>query len=191
MTSWPNSIKFVDLFAGIGGLRLGFEQACQSLNFQPQCLLSSEINPDACHVYQQNFNQSPEGDMFKIAQLPPHDVLLAGFPCQSFSYAGKKKGFGDIRGTLFFEIMRLIDINRPKVLIFENVRGLISHDQGKTLETIKFEVEKRGYHFHYFILNSVNFGLPQNRVRVFMIGILEEDIKLDLISDLGPKDSHS
>jgi DNA (cytosine-5)-methyltransferase 1 len=190
MKSLATSLKFVDLFAGIGGLRLGFEQACQSLNFKTECLLSSEINPDACHVYQRNFNQSPEGDICKITQLPLHDVLLAGFPCQSFSYAGKKKGFGDIRGTLFFEIMRLIDINPPKVLIFENVRGLISHDRGKTLETIKFEVEKRGYRFYYFLLNSVNFGLPQNRVRVFMIGIFETDITLDLISDVGLRDSH-
>ena len=130
-------VKFIDLFAGIGGLRLGFEQALQSLGFTPDCLLSSEIDKEARQVYEANFSEPPKGDIQTITSLPAHDILLAGFPCQSFSYAGKKAGFGDTRGTLFFEILRLIDSQKPKAFIFENVRGLVSHDQGKTLNTIR------------------------------------------------------
>lgn len=194
MSEYPEfsrKLRFVDLFAGIGGLRLGFEQGVQSLGRESTCLLASEINSDTCEVYFKNFNHIPQGDIRQIQKLPEHDVLLAGFPCQSFSYAGKKLGFGDIRGTLFFEIVRLLESHKPKILIFENVRGLTTHDRGRTLATIKYEIESRGYHFYSFVLNSVNFGLPQNRVRLFMIGILNEKPKLNLCSDPGPKDSHS
>lgn len=185
------TIKFIDLFAGIGGLRLGFEQALQSLGFRSDCLLSSEIDKDARQVYQVNFSEIPQGDIQKIADLPPHDILLAGFPCQSFSYAGKKAGFADTRGTLFFEILRLIDKQKPQAFIFENVRGLVTHDQGKTLETIRQEIQKRGYSFDLFLLNSSNYGVPQNRVRAYMIGILGQTPHFQLVSDLGAKDSHS
>ncbi|MFB2937144.1 DNA (cytosine-5-)-methyltransferase [Aerosakkonemataceae cyanobacterium BLCC-F154] len=184
-------IRFIDLFSGIGGMRLAFEYAANSLNYQTECLLSSEINPNAQLVYQKNFDRQPLGDIRLIKELPEHDFLLAGFPCQSFSYAGKKEGFGDTRGTLFFEIMRLIDTSKPKAFIFENVRGLYSHDKGRTLETIKHEITKRGYSFNAFILNSSNFNLPQNRVRIYILGILNTAPKFALISDLGPKDSHS
>ncbi|XZO04596.1 MAG: DNA (cytosine-5-)-methyltransferase [Microcoleus sp.] len=184
-------IRFIDLFSGIGGMRLAFESAAHSLNLQTECVLSSEINPDAQSVYQLNFGDRPLGDIRLIDQLPEHDILLAGFPCQSFSYAGKKAGFGDTRGTLFFEIVRLIDTFQPQAFIFENVRGLVSHDTGKTLETIKGEMTSRGYSFDYFVLNSSNFSLPQNRVRVYLVGILNTVPQYNLISDLGPKDSHS
>ncbi|XWK85682.1 MAG: DNA (cytosine-5-)-methyltransferase [Phormidium sp.] len=184
-------IRFIDLFSGIGGMRLGFEYAANSLNYQTECLLSSEINPDAQLVYQKNFDRQPLGDIRLIKELPEHDFLLAGFPCQSFSYAGKKEGFGDTRGTLFFEIMRLIDTCKPKAFIFENVRGLYSHDKGRTLETIKHEITKRGYSFNAFLLNSSNFNLPQNRVRIYILGILNASPRFELISDLGAKDSHS
>ncbi|WP_341730354.1 DNA (cytosine-5-)-methyltransferase [Microcoleus sp. EPA2] len=184
-------IRFIDLFAGIGGMRLGFESAASSLNIQTECVLSSEINPDAQSVYQLNFGDRPSGDIRLIDQLPDHDILLAGFPCQSFSYAGKKAGFGDTRGTLFFEIVRLIDTFKPQAFIFENVRGLVSHDSGQTLETIKGEMTSRGYSFDYFVLNSSNFSLPQNRVRVYLVGVLNTVPQYNLISDLGPKDSHS
>ncbi|MCC3422914.1 MAG: DNA (cytosine-5-)-methyltransferase [Microcoleus sp. PH2017_01_SCD_O_A] len=184
-------IRFIDLFSGIGGMRLAFEAAAHSLNLETECVLSSEINPDAQLVYQTNFGDTPSGDIRLIDQLPEHDILLAGFPCQSFSYAGKKAGFGDTRGTLFFEIMRLIDTAQPQAFIFENVRGLVSHDGGRTLETIKHEITSRGYSFDYFILNSSNFSLPQNRVRVYLVGILNASPQFGLISDLGPKDSHS
>lgn len=172
-------------------MRLAFEAAAHSLNLETECVLSSEINPDAQLVYQTNFGDTPSGDIRLIDQLPEHDILLAGFPCQSFSYAGKKAGFGDTRGTLFFEIVRLIDTFKPQAFIFENVRGLVSHDSGQTLETIKSEMTDRGYSFDYFILNSSNFSLPQNRVRVYLVGILNASPQFGLISDLGPKDSHS
>ncbi len=184
-------LKFIDLFAGIGGLRLGFEQGIASLGLTGECVLASEIDTEARRVYSQNFLHLPEGDIQQIKSLPKHDVLLAGFPCQSFSYAGKKQGFGETRGTLFFEIMRLIDTQKPKVLILENVRGLTTHDNGNTLATIEHEIKLRGYSFYPFILNSVNFGLPQNRVRVYMIGVLDTSPQFNLISDLGPKDSHA
>jgi len=172
-------------------MRLAFESAANSLNYKTECLLSSEINPDAQLVYQKNFGHQPQGDIRLIKELPEHDFLLAGFPCQSFSYAGKKEGFGDTRGTLFFEIMRLIDTCKPKAFIFENVRGLYSHDEGRTLKTIKHEITNRGYSYNYFLLNSSNFNLPQNRVRIYIVGILNATPQFKLISDLGAKDSHS
>ena len=184
-------IRFIDLFSGIGGMRLAFEAAARSLNLETECVLSSEINLDAQLVYQTNFCDTPLGDIRLIDKLPQHQILLAGFPCQSFSYAGKKAGFGDTRGTLFFEIIRLIDTFKPQAFIFENVRGLVSHDSGQTLETIKGEMTDRGYSFDYFVLNSSNFSLPQNRVRVYLVGVLNASPHFRLVSDLGPKDSHS
>ena len=172
-------------------MRLAFEAAARSLNLETECVLSSEINPDAQLVYQTNFCDTPSGDIRLIDKLPEHQILLAGFPCQSFSYAGKKVGFGDTRGTLFFEIVRLIDTFKPQAFIFENVRGLVSHDSGQTLETIKGEMTSRCYSFDYFVLNSSNFSLPQNRVRVYLIGVLNASPQFRLVSDLGPKDSHS
>jgi len=172
-------------------MRLAFEAAARSLNLETECVLSSEINPDAQLVYQTNFCDTPSGDIRLIDKLPEHQILLAGFPCQSFSYAGKKVGFGDTRGTLFFEIVRLIDTFKPQAFIFENVRGLVSHDSGQTLETIKGEMTSRGYSFDYFVLNSSNFSLPQNRVRVYLVGVLNASPHFRLVSDLGPKDSHS
>jgi DNA (cytosine-5)-methyltransferase 1 len=186
-----DKIRFIDLFSGIGGIRLAFEQAANSMNLETRCVLSSEIKADAKLVYENNFKETPQEDIKNIAELPEHDVLLAGFPCQSFSYAGKKEGFGDTRGTLFFEITRLIDSYKPKAFIFENVRGLYAHDNGNTLETIRYEMRERGYSFETLLLNSVNFGLPQNRLRLYLIGLLNKEPKLNLVSDLGPPDSHS
>lgn len=186
-----DKLRFVDLFSGIGGMRLAFEEAARSLELETECVLSSEIDPEARWVYEQNFFHQSCGDIRQLEALPAHDILLAGFPCQSFSYAGKKEGFGDTRGTLFFEIVRLMDTYKPQTFIFENVRGLVSHDRGRTLETIQNEIEKRGYSFDAFLLNSSNFGLPQNRVRIYMVGILNASPKYELISDAGPKDSHS
>lgn len=152
-------IRFIDLFAGIGGIRLAFEQAANSLKLETECILNSEIDKDANLVYKQNFGDSTLGDIKLIEKLPVHDFLLAGFPCQAFSHAGKKAGFGDTRGTLFFEITRLIDTYKPKAFLCENVRGLYTHDQGRTLATIKYEMQKRGYSFHVFLLNTANFDL--------------------------------
>ncbi len=186
------TLRFVDLFAGIGGLHLWLSQAAKSVGLNPELVFAAEIDKDARKVYQTNFAHIPEGDVRLIERLVPHDVLLAGFPCQSFSYAGKKAGFGDTRGTLFFEIMRLIEESKPQIMIFENVAGLVSHDQGRTFKTIQHEIEERGYSFDWFYLNSSNFGLPQNRLRVYMICILGGHTKsIGLVSDKGPKDSHA
>ena len=184
-------IRFVDLFAGIGGIRLAFERAARSLEIEAECVLSSEIDEAARLTYEKNFQETPLGDIYQIDALPEHEVLLAGFPCQPFSYGGKKAGFGDTRGTLFFEIVKLMDTYKPKAFIFENVRGLATHDKGRTLATIEHEIKERGYSYQVFILNSANFGLPQNRVRVYLVGFLDVSPRFTLISDYGPKDSHS
>ncbi|MCT7978044.1 DNA (cytosine-5-)-methyltransferase [Laspinema olomoucense] len=185
------TIRFIDLFAGIGGMRLGFEKAAQKLEIKTHCVLSSEINADSCLVYEQNFGESPRGDIRSLEKLPPHDILLAGFPCQSFSFAGKQGGFKDKRGTLVFEIIRLIKLDPPQAFIFENVRGLLTNDGGETLKKIQQDMEAMGYSFEVFLLNSANFGLPQNRLRVYLLGVLNGCPQFKLCSDLGPKDSHA
>lgn len=192
MATLHSPLGFVDLFAGIGGMHLGLVRAAEHLGYQPRLVLASEINPDAQRVYETNFGHRPQGDIREIKALPRHEVLLGGFPCQAFSYAGKKAGFGDTRGTLFFEIMRLVDTYSPQVMILENVAGLIPHDQGRTFKTIRYEVEDRGYSFDWFYLNSCNYGLPQNRLRVYMVCIRGgAKGKFSLVSDKGPQDSHS
>jgi DNA (cytosine-5)-methyltransferase 1 len=193
---WQNSlkknsmVKFVDLFAGIGGIRLGFEQAMQELGIESACVLSSEIDPHAQETYELNFGHKPAGDIYGIKQFPEFDFLLAGFPCQPFSYAGKQKGFVDTRGTLFFEIERLLKEHRPKGFLLENVRGLTSHDKGRTFQTILENLKALNYGVSYLILNSSNFGVPQNRVRVYILGLDNRQPVLSLQSDLGATDSH-
>lgn len=184
-------IRFIDLFAGIGGMRLGFQQACDSLGIKSQCVLSSEIDKKAIETYKLNFNDQPTGDIREINMIPEFDFMLAGFPCQPFSYAGKQQGFGDTRGTLFFEIERLLKIYKPQAFILENVRGLTTHDQGRTFKTIINSLENLGYGIHYLLLNSSNFGVPQNRVRIYIIGLLGKKPKITLNSDRGAIDSHS
>lgn len=184
-------IKFVDLFAGIGGIRLGVTNAFSKLNIPSQCVLSSEIDEKACQTYYLNFNEYPSGDIKTIKEIEPFDVLLGGFPCQPFSYAGKRKGFGDTRGTLFFEIERILSAYRPKAFLLENVRGLYSHDQGRTISTILTKLHNLGYGTYDILLNSSNFGVPQNRVRLYIIGLLGATPKMSLTTDLGATDSHS
>lgn len=159
------SPKFIDLFAGIGGFRKGFEEAGYD------CVFSSEINPACQKVYEANFRDEVFGDISKIDadEIPNFDVLLAGFPCQPFSISGKKRGFQDTRGTLFFDICRIIDAKKPKVIVLENVKHLIHHDKGKTFETIFKTLERLGYHVSYQLLNAKDFGLPQHRERIFII----------------------
>lgn len=185
-------IRYIELFAGIGGFGLGLEQSLSELDLEPNLVLASEIDPHASETFEQNFGINPLSDVREIEKLPAHDILLAGFPCQPFSYAGAKKGFGEIRGTLFFEIMRLIDTAPPKIMILENVRGLTTNDNGRTIRTIESEIRKRGYSFQLLMLNSANFGVPQNRVRTYMICVKEgvEDKYVELESNLGPPDSH-
>lgn len=182
--------KFVDLFAGTGGIRLGFELALKELELQSECVFSSEIDKNACSSYQLNFGENPNCDIREVTQLPQHDFLLAGFPCQSFSYAGKQKGFGDTRGTLFFEVERLLRESKPKGFLLENVRGLTTHDKGRTLKTIIASLENLGYGVQTLLLNSSNFDVPQNRVRIYILGIQGATPKLSISSDLGASDSH-
>ncbi len=183
-------IKFIDLFAGTGGIRLGFEQACKKFDLKTECVFSSEIDKNACASYELNFGHNPFSDITKIEDLPTFDFMLAGFPCQSFSYAGKRKGFGETRGTLFFEVERLLSKYKPKGFLLENVRGLTTHDGGKTFETIINSLKTLGYSINYLLLNSSNFGVPQNRVRIYILGTLNETIKTKLESDVGVSDSH-
>ena len=183
-------MRFVDLFAGTGGIRLGFEQACFEHGLKSECVFSSEIDKKACESYELNFGVNPQSDICQVSTLPEFDFLLAGFPCQAFSYAGKQKGFGDTRGTLFFEVERLLSKHMPSFFLLENVRGLTTHDQGRTFKTIQDHLKKLGYHLHYLLLNSSNFGVPQNRVRIYILGSRYGEIGSDLYSDTGPADSH-
>ncbi|ERI10687.1 DNA cytosine methyltransferase [Aneurinibacillus aneurinilyticus] len=183
-------IKFVDLFAGIGGIRIGFERAAKRFELETECVLSSEIDKKACETYALNFKEEPQGDIHEITSFPEFDFLLAGFPCQPFSYAGKQQGFGDTRGTLFFEVERVLRDNRPKAFLLENVRGLVTHDKGRTLKTIISKLEELGYGVSYLLLNSSTFGVPQNRVRIYILGILGSKPKLTLTSNVGAADSH-
>lgn len=184
-------IKFVDLFSGTGGIRLGFEQAMKEMGFQTKCIKSAEIDKNACETYRLNFSEDSHHDVHDVDLNEDFDVLLAGFPCQAFSYAGKQLGFADTRGTLFFEVERIIKKNRPKLCLLENVRGLTSHDKGRTFATIIEKLHQLGYRVEYRLLNSSNFGIPQNRVRIYIVASLLDDLNLSIPSDLGAKDSHN
>ncbi len=183
-------IKYIDLFAGVGGIRLGVSQALSKNGIESKCVLSSEINEKACETYQLNFGEYPSGDVRLIDEVEPFDLLLGGFPCQPFSYAGKRMGFGDTRGTLFFEIERLLEKYRPKAFLLENVRGLYTHDEGRTFKTIMDKLHGLGYGTYDLLQNSSNFGVPQNRVRLYIVGILGSTPEMSLITDLGAADSH-
>ena len=165
--------SFIDLFAGIGGFRIAMNK------LGGNCVFSSEIDKFAKQTYDINFGEVPFGDITKIDanDIPEHDVLCAGFPCQSFSIAGKRKGFKDeTRGTLFFDIARIIEAKKPKAIFLENVKGLISHDKGKTLKTIlKVLREELGYFVpEPKVINARDFGVPQNRERIFIIGFRKD-----------------
>lgn len=183
-------IKYVDLFAGIGGIRIAASNALTKNKLASECVLSSEIDEKACETYRLNFGETPSGDIRKILDIPSFDLLLGGFPCQPFSYAGKRKGFGDTRGTLFFEIERILRNNQPKAFLLENVRGLYSHDSGRTFKTIIEKLHSLGYGTYDLLLNSSDFGVPQNRVRLYILGIKDSIPKMSLKTNLGPPDSH-
>lgn len=169
-----NSLKAIDLFAGIGGIRLGFERAFgDDIDF----VFASEIDKYARETYYANFGEEPYGDITQIDEknIPPFDILLAGFPCQAFSVAGHRKGFEDTRGTLFFDVMRIASHHKPKVIFLENVKGLVGHDKGKTFKVILETLDELGYSVNYQVLNAKNFGVPQNRERIYIVCFLEDD----------------
>lgn len=183
-------IKFIDLFAGIGGIRRGVENALSSFGIDSECVLSSEIDDKACETYELNYHEYPQGDIHLISEVQPFDLVLAGFPCQPFSYAGKRQGFGDTRGTLFFEVERLIKAYQPRAFLLENVRGLYTHDGGRTFQTIMEHLHELGYGTYDLLLNSSDFGVPQNRVRLYILGIYNAEPKMTLVTNLGAYDSH-
>ncbi len=181
-------IRFIDLFAGMGGFRLGFEQAAKSLGINTECVFSSEIKEHAIKVYKDNFNEIPSGDITQISEfdIPDFDILLAGFPCQAFSSAGKRQGFLETRGTLFFEIERVLQEKKPEAFILENVEGLINHDKeknsdpiGRTLSTILTTLKELGYNIDWQLFDSSEYGLAQARKRVFIVGSRKYSIHLD------------
>lgn len=170
MTNWEN-FRFIDLFAGIGGIRIGFESV------GGKCVFSSEYDEDACITYEANFGEHPFGDITKISakDIPDFDILLGGFPCQAFSIIGKREGFAnETCGTLFFEIERILAEKKPPAFMLENVKNLTAHDHGNTFRTIKEHLENLGYHVHAKVLNALDFGVPQNRERIIIVGFLED-----------------
>jgi DNA (cytosine-5)-methyltransferase 1 len=198
-----NSAKFryIDLFAGVGGIRIPFDE------LGGQCVFSSEWDRFAQDTYEKNFGHRPSGDIMKVAasRIPSHDLLLAGFPCQAFSLAGLKQGFYDTRGTMFFEIQRILAHHKPKMFLLENVKQLKSHDGGRTLSTIKSILQgeaavsvpddvpmtpearkslsvRLNYNVTFQVLRAPDFGVPQNRERVYIVGFNKDyfgDLDLD------------
>ena len=162
-----NNFSFIDLFAGIGGIRLGFESV------GGHCVFSSEFDENACKTYEANFGEHPSGDITKIAakDIPDFDVLLGGFPCQAFSIIGKKEGFeNETCGTLFFEIERILKEKKPKAFMLENVRNLTAHDNGNTFKVIRTHLEALGYTVYAKVLNALDYGVPQKRERIIIVG---------------------
>lgn len=161
------SFKFIDLFAGIGGIRIPFDA------MGGECVFSSEIDKFARQTYLANFGEEPSGDITQIepSSIPAFDLLLAGFPCQPFSQAGLQKGFDDTRGTLFFYIAKIIKYHQPKVVFLENVKRLKTHDKGKTYRVMQETLEALGYTVYSQILAAKDFGVPQNRERIYIIAL--------------------
>ncbi|MFC1771066.1 DNA cytosine methyltransferase [Candidatus Margulisiibacteriota bacterium] len=166
-------LKFIDLFCGIGGFRYAIKRASNELGLISKCLFSSDIDVECQKTYFNNFLEKPFGDISKIddRDIPDHDILLAGFPCQPFSIIGQGHGFDDSRGTLFFEISRILAKKKPKAFVLENVKRLVSHNNGHTMKNIIQTLKNVGYHVSYKVLNALDFGLPQKRERVFIVGV--------------------
>lgn len=161
---------FIDLFAGIGGIRIPFDEMGY------QCVFSSEWDAKACKTYFANFGTVPFGDITKIPaeRIPKHDILLAGFPCQAFSIMGKMQGFADTRGTMFFEIERILKHHHTPYILLENVKQLVGHDGGRTFKVILERLNELGYYVKWEVLNALDFGLPQKRERVIIVGFLDK-----------------
>lgn len=161
---------FIDLFAGLGGFHIALE------SLGATCIYSNEWDKFARDVYSKNFNTIPDNDITKVNEknIPNHDILCAGFPCQAFSISGKQKGFEDVRGTLFFDVARIVKAKRPKLVFMENVKNFVNHNNGNTMMVIKNTMESLGYTFFYSILNAINYGIPQNRERVYIVCFRED-----------------
>lgn len=172
MYDFREQIRFVDLFCGIGGFRIAFEEACDEVDINAKCVFSSDIDRFCQDSYEANFGERPHGDITKIDEkdIPDHDILFAGFPCQPFSIIGQMKGLSDTRGTLFFDIARIIKEKQPKAFILENVKQLVGHDKGQTLKVILKTLKELDYHVQYSVLNALDYGLPQKRERIVIIG---------------------
>lgn len=170
------TLRYIDLFSGLGGIRLGLEQACQARGVRCQCVLTSEIKPAALLVHQQNHpGEVVQGDITALPSeaVPAFDVLLAGFPCQAFSIMGKMNGFADTRGTMFFEVARILAHHHPRAILLENVKNLVGHDEGKTFKVILATLRELGYHVKWRVLNALDFGVPQKRERVLIAGFTD------------------
>lgn len=163
----PDTIRFIDLFCGIGSFHYSFKK----LGWE--CVMSCDIDNAVKETYKTNYGIVPLGDITEIEpkQVPTYDILCAGFPCQPFSQCGQHKGFEDKRGTLFFHIMKFVDFHKPKVIVLENVQGLLNHDGGKTFERIKTDITSAGYELAYKVIKCSDYGLPQMRKRLIMIGV--------------------
>ena len=157
---------FIDLFAGLGGFRIALE------SFGAKCVYSNEWDKAVATVYKDNFGDFPDGDITKVneIEIPNHDILCAGFPCQAFSISGKQRGFEDSRGTLFFDVARIVKAKKPKIIFMENVKNFATHDNGQTLEVVENTIKELGYSFYYKVLNAIDYGIPQKRERIYMIG---------------------
>ena len=175
--------SFIDLFCGIGGIRIGMES--QGFN----CVMSCDINTECQKTYCKNFNEMPLGDITKIDTkiIPDHDILCAGFPCQPFSISGKQKGFEDTRGTLFFDICRIIKEKRPSVVFLENVKHLVHHNKGNTLSTILDKLQELGYKVSWKVMNGADFGVPQNRERIIIIAALSKKFDFKKVKTVSRK----
>lgn len=166
-----NKIRGIDLFCGIGGFRLAFDEC------KVNCVFSSDIDSFAQQTYEANFNEVPVGDIKQIDEnkMPNFEILCAGFPCQPFSYAGKGAGFEDeTRGTLFFDVCRILSAKKPPMIFLENVKGLVSHKNGETIKVILSSLNKLGYYTHCAVLSSLNYGLPQKRERWYCVGFRKD-----------------
>lgn len=162
-------MRFIDLFCGIGGFRLALEKF-------GRCVFSCDIDEDVRGIYKQNFGEYPAGDITQIKEqdIPPHDVLCAGFPCQSFSLAGKRKGLSDKRGVLFYEIVRIAEYHKPAILLLENVKNILLIDNGAVLREIYTLLEDIGYYVYFNTLNSSYYGIPQSRERVYFVALRKD-----------------
>jgi DNA (cytosine-5)-methyltransferase 1 len=171
-TNFIDGIRFIDLFCGIGGFRFAAESAAQRIGLDARCVFSSDIDDHCQKAYSANFGESPVGDITQVAakSVPDHDLLLAGFPCQPFSIIGKMRGFEDTRGTLFFDIARILEAKRPAAFVLENVKLLAGHNQGRTLKRILETLRDLGYTVEQRVLNALHYGLPQKRERIWIVG---------------------